>query len=77
MNHKINELTFGNQKGHERITEVFGDIDNGTHTMFNMFHDDLDKVNSTLKEAHEDEVQDYYYFLKLVPHVFVNMIEQN
>ena len=74
LNHKINELTFGHQKGHDRIRAVFGNIDNGSHTIFNMFKDDH-KVNDTLKFGVEKEPQSYFYFCKLVPHVFVDMIE--
>jgi hypothetical protein len=41
-----------------------------------MFRDNH-KVNDTLKFGVEKEVQDYFYFCKLVPHVFVDLIEQN
>lgn len=34
------------------------------------------KVNENLKNDPEDQAQDYYYFLKLVPHVFVDHIEE-
>ena len=44
--------------------------------MFNMFAEDLDKVNHDHKINPEDIPQDYYYFMKLVPHVFVDIIEQ-
>jgi hypothetical protein len=44
--------------------------------MFNMFHDDANKVNHSHKLHTETNAQDYYYFMKLVPHVFVDVIEQ-
>lgn len=49
-------------------------MDDGQHTMFNMFAGD--KVNDNLKNEPEDTPQEYFYFLKLVPHVFVDHIEQ-
>ena len=44
--------------------------------MFNMFAEELDKVNHDHKLNPEDIPMDYYYFMKLVPHVFVDTIEQ-
>lgn len=41
--------------------------------MFNMFMKD-GKVKEDLKMNAEKEAQDYFYFLKLVPHQFVDMI---
>jgi len=41
--------------------------------MFNMFEKG-GKVNDALKMSAEKEPQEYYYFLKLVPHVFVDML---
>ena len=39
-----------------------------------MFHKD-GKVNENLKNEVEDKSQSYYYFMKLVPHVFVDKLE--
>lgn len=44
--------------------------------MFNMFIKD-GKVNEDLKTYPEAEAQDYFYFLKVVPHTFVDFIEQS
>lgn len=73
MNHRINSLTFGDISQHDPIVANFGHADNGTHTIFNMFKKD-GKVNEELKFKVEDEPQDYFYFIKLVPHVFVDTI---
>ena len=35
-----------------------------------------DKVNHDLKIDPEEKAQDYFYFLKLVPHEFVDMINR-
>ena len=35
------------------------------------------KVNENLKTQPESNTQDYFYFLKLVPHEFVDMIEKS
>jgi hypothetical protein len=43
--------------------------------MFNMFMKD-GKVKEELKTQPEKVAQEYYYFLKVVPHVFVDLIEQ-
>lgn len=74
MNHKINKITFGNEKYYNTIKKTFGLMDEGQHCIFNMF--DGDRVNEDLKADPEDVSQDYFYFLKLVPHVFVDHIEQ-
>ena len=75
MNHVVDSITFGHQSQHADIRKFFGEIDNGTHTIFNMFKKD-GKVNEDLKNEPEEKAQDYFYFLKLVPHVFVDHIEQ-
>jgi len=49
-------------------------MDEGQHCIFNMF--DGDRVNKELKTDPEDIAQDYFYFLKLVPHVFVDEMKQ-
>jgi len=76
LNHKINKITFGDENMHADIVQTFGHVDNGQHTMFNMFHDDVGIVNHGHKIDPEDTVQDYFYFMKMVPHVFVDVIEQ-
>ena len=76
MNHRINAITFGPEAHHDQIRQIFGHVDNGQHTMFNMFAEELDKVNHDHKLNPEDIPMDYYYFMKLVPHVFVDTIEQ-
>jgi len=76
MNHKINKVNFGNEANHEAIQSTFGHVDKGQHTMFNMFHDDAGKVNHDHKINPETNSNDYYYFMKLVPHVFVDTLEQ-
>ena len=43
--------------------------------MFNMFMNN-DKVNENLKTKVEDFSQDYFYFLKLVPHEFIDYIDR-
>lgn len=48
INHRINKMTFGSETNHEEILKVFGEVDNGQHTMFNMFHPDS-KVKWTHK----------------------------
>jgi hypothetical protein len=75
VNHVVDSLTFGHQSQHADIKKFFGTIDNGTHTIFNMFKKD-GKVNENLKNDPEDQAQDYYYFVKLVPHTFVDHIEE-
>lgn len=44
--------------------------------MFNMFVRN-GKVNDNLKTQTEDRPQDYFYFMKIVPHTFVDLIEQH
>lgn len=74
LNHKINSITFGKTDHFEDIRKTFGKVDNGQHTIFNMFHSES-KINDALKISKEPNAQNYYYFLKLVPHVFVDHIE--
>jgi hypothetical protein len=74
MNHMIKSLTFGHQSQHQKIKKLFGDVDEGQHTMFNMF-DWGGKVNHELKFDIEKEEQLYFYFVKLVPHVFIDMMQ--
>ncbi len=53
MNHKVNSLTFGDQRQQMTIKKKFGMIDNGEHTIFNMFHED-GAVNHNLKSSPEE-----------------------
>ena len=62
-------MTFGSETNHEEITNIFGEVDKGQHTMFNMFHPDS-KVKWTHKMVPEETNQDYFYFAKIVPHLF-------
>ena len=75
MNHKINSITFGDESQQEVIVHTFGGIDHGEHTIFNMFKKD-GKVNEELKYKPEDPAHDYFYFLKIVPHEFMDYIDQ-
>ena len=43
--------------------------------MFNMFGLKDGKVNDDLKTSLEKEVQDYFYFMKLIPHEFYDEIK--
>lgn len=63
VNHEINALTFGDEGYHKRIKSVFGEND---HTEFDM----TKHINREFYKVEEDEPKDYYYFMKLVPHVF-------
>jgi len=71
MNHKVHYLTFGDQRDQRVITRTFGKIDNGTHTIFNMFEGQKGDRNREVNE----EPQEFYYFFKLVPHEFVDYID--
>ena len=75
MNHKINSITFGDESQQEIIVHTFGAIDHGEHTIFNMFMKD-GKVNEELKYSPEEHPHDYFYFLKIVPHEFMDYIDQ-
>lgn len=76
MNHVIDSITFGPTINQASIKKNFGHVDNGTHTIFNMFHKD-GKVNENLKNEVEDKSQSYFYFMKLVPHVFVDKVDSD
>jgi hypothetical protein len=73
MNHKIKSLYFGNRENQKVIKKLFGEVDDGAHTMFNMFN--VGKVKHDLKFEAEKEPQLYFYFVKLVPHVFIDMYQ--
>ena len=74
MNHKVHSLTFGDQRQQMTIKKKFGMIDNGEHTIFNMFHEE-GAVMHHLKSGTEEEPNEYFYFVKMVPHIFVDMLE--
>jgi len=54
----------------------FSKVDNGQHTMFNMFTKD-GKIKEDLKIDSEETPQIYFYFLKIIPHTFVDYIQQH
>lgn len=75
LNHKINTLSFGSEKHQKFIKRSsLGKVDGGQHAWFNMFMKD-GKVNEHLKTQPEEKGQDYFYFMKIVPHTFVDMVE--
>jgi hypothetical protein len=76
LNHVINSLTFGDTHNFYHIKKYFGQIDNGQHTIFNMFMKD-GRVNNDLKNQVEDVSQDYFYFLKVVPHRFIDKTRES
>jgi hypothetical protein len=67
LNHVIKTLTFGEPTAHAHIKKRFGA--NNEHTAFDM----MDFVDDELYKS-DDSSKDYFYFLKLVPHVFVDEI---
>mmetsp|Transcript_11030 Transcript_11030/g.18436 ORF Transcript_11030/g.18436 Transcript_11030/m.18436 type:complete len:306 (-) Transcript_11030:130-1047(-) len=72
LNHMVKSITFGDEREQSSIVSSFGRIDGGVHTLFNMFADEM-----SIKNMHsEAKDQDYFYFLKLVPHVFVDHFQQ-
>lgn len=64
LSHYYTALTFGNTKNHNKIKQKFGDND---HTTFDMTTRMEEKIY-----AESEQALDYYYFLKLVPHVFID-----
>ena len=66
MNHVINSLTFGEHTAQQQIKKRFGATE---HTQFDMF----DLVDDTLYQR-DEAPKDYFYFMKLVPHIFVDEI---
>ena len=76
MNHKINHISYGSLVDqHELLDTDFAKVDGGSHTMFNMFQKD-GKVRDSLKTIPEDEIQDYFYFMKIIPHEFYDDINE-
>ena len=66
LSHVLNGLTFGETGQHSLIRKRFG---HNEHTSFDM----MELVDDELY-ARDAEVKDYFYFFKLVPHVFVDQI---
>eukprot|EP00347_Sterkiella_histriomuscorum_P011402 403372594 len=64
--HVINSLTFGEPHQQNAIKKRFGNTD---HTQFDM----MDFVEDSLYENDKGS-RDYFYFFKLVPHVFIDEI---
>lgn len=75
MNHVVDSVSFGPTINQASIKRNFGHVDNGTHTIFNMFHKD-GKVNENLKNEVEEKAQSYFYFMKLVPHLFIDKLDE-
>lgn len=67
LTHYISSLTFGEISQHIYILLRFGATD---HTNFDMMHMVDDHTYSKDKDR-----LDYFYFMKLVPHVFVDQIQ--
>lgn len=65
-------LSFGEEKDQAKIIRYFGDIDFGTHTIFNLFAGERGSVNKEVGA----KSQTYYYFFKLVPHHFIDYIRR-
>jgi hypothetical protein len=68
LNHVLNSLTFGNLNSQLAIKNNFGE--NSEHTAFDM----MEWVDDSLYNL-DKSYKDYFYFLKLVPHVFVDEIK--
>lgn len=66
LTHVLKSLTFGDVAQHLHILFRFGATD---HTKFDM----MNLVNDNVY-AHDLERKDYFYFLKLVPHIFIDEI---
>jgi len=57
LNHKINHISFGDKNQQNQILRSdFAKVDDGAHTMFNMFGLKDGKVNDDLKTTVEKEV---------------------
>ena len=67
LNHILRSITFGDSHEHMEIRRRFGLND---HTKFDM----MQLVDDALYE--KPESMDYFYFFKLVPHVFIDEINQ-
>lgn len=66
LSHVLNGLAFGETSQHALIRKRFG---HNEHTSFDM----MELVDDELY-ARDSEVKDYFYFFKLVPHVFVDQV---
>jgi hypothetical protein len=66
--HILNSLTFGDFSQQALIKKRFG---NNDHTTFDM----MELVDDSIYAKEEPgSIKDYFYFLKLVPHVFVDQV---
>lgn len=66
LNHVVKSLTFGEHIAQQMIKKRFG---NTEHTQFDM----MDLVDDSLYQQ-DESMKDYFYFMKLVPHIFVDEI---
>lgn len=66
LTHTIKSLTFGDVAQHLHILFRFGANEHTQFDMVNMVDDEV--------YANDQEKKDYFYFLKLVPHIFVDEI---
>lgn len=69
LNHKLKSLTFGEVAQHIHILLRFGASDHTNFDMVKMVDDDI--------YANDEQRKDYFYFLKLVPHIFVDEINDD
>lgn len=63
LNHVIKTMTFGEPTAHAFIRKRFGINEHTAFDMMEFVDDNLYKDDKSSK--------DYFYFLKLVPHIFV------
>jgi hypothetical protein len=68
MNHVLRSLMYGDIKQHNYIRKTFEASD---HTNFDM----MLLVEDTIYEK-MDSKQDFFYFMKLVPHIFIDEIKE-
>jgi hypothetical protein len=65
LNHVLNSLSFGDIPSQQNILKIFGQFPG--RTSFDM----MPYVPDALYND-DSEAKDYFYFLKLVPHIFVD-----
>ncbi len=64
LTHIMSSMTFGEVSQHIHIILRFGANDHTNFDMMRMVDDHI--------YANDNDRQDYFYFLKLVPHVFID-----
>ena len=69
LTHTLKSLTFGEVSQHIHILLRFGNSDHTNFDMMTMVDDSI--------YANDEKRMDYFYFLKLVPHIFVDEINQS